>query len=112
MTVRTWLGRELVRGRYFDEALPAIAEVDPIESIDPAATLFYRGACYHALLMKEEALADLRRLLENEKQCPVRYSRTAQMMIADIKPLKEDSLDEISRIMTDVTRRLGSWTHR
>ena len=28
------------------------------------------------------------------------------MMVADIKPLKEDTLDEISRIMTDVTRRL------
>ncbi|MCG8648614.1 MAG: hypothetical protein MI861_02210, partial [Pirellulales bacterium] len=67
---------------------------------------FYRGACYHALLMKKEALADLRRLLENEKDCPVRFTRTAQMMVADIKPLKEDSLDEISRIMTDVTRRL------
>ncbi len=106
MTVRTWLGRELVRGRFYDEALPAIAEVDPLESIDPAATLFYRATCYHALLMKEEALADLRRLLENESDCPVRYVRTAQMMVADIKPLKEDSLDEISRIMTDVTRRL------
>jgi TolA-binding protein len=28
------------------------------------------------------------------------------MMVADIKPLKEDTLDEISRLMTDVTRRL------
>jgi hypothetical protein len=106
MSVRTWLGRELVRHRLFDEALPVIAEVDPTQSIDPAATLFYRGACYHALLMKKEALADLRRLLENDDDCPVRFSRTAQLMIADIKPLKEDSLDEISRIMTDVTRRL------
>ncbi len=106
MTVRTWLGRELVRARFFDEALPVIAEVDPVESIDPAATLFYRGACYHTLLMKKEALADLRRLLENDNKCPVRFARTAQLMIADIKPLKEDSLDEISRLMTDVTRRL------
>ncbi len=106
MSVRTWLGRELVRARYFDEALPTFAEVDPVESVDPASTLFYRGACYHAMLMKDEALADLRRLLENKDECPVRFARTAQMMIADIKPLKEDSLDEISRIMTDVTRRL------
>jgi tetratricopeptide (TPR) repeat protein len=106
MSVRTWLGRELVRARLYDEALPVIAEVDPVESIDPASTLFYRGACYHALLMKKEALADLRRLLENDEDCPVRFSRTAQLMVADIKPLKEDSLDEISRIMTDVTRRL------
>ncbi|WP_231615412.1 hypothetical protein [Novipirellula artificiosorum] len=106
MTLRTWLGRELVRSRLYDEALPVIAEVDATESIDPAAVLFYRGACYHALLMKTEALADLRRLLENEDESPIRFTRTAQMMIADIKPLKEDSLDEISRIMTDVSRRL------
>jgi tetratricopeptide (TPR) repeat protein len=106
MTVRTWLGRQLVRARLYDEALPVIAEVAPEESIDPAAALFYRGACYHALLMKKEALADLRRLLENKDNCPVRFARTAEMMIADIKPLKQDSLDEISRMMTDVTRRL------
>ena len=106
MSLRTWLGRELVRNRLFDEALPAIAEVDPTETIDPASVLYYRGACYHALLMKKEALADLRRLLENEDECPIRFVRTAKMMIADIKPLKEDTLDEISRLMTDVTRRL------
>jgi tetratricopeptide (TPR) repeat protein len=106
MSVRTWLGRELVRQRFYDEALPVIAEVDASESLDPAASLFYRGACYHALLMKDEALADLRRLLENEDDSPIRFTRTAQMMVTDIKPLKEDSLDEISRIMTDVTRRL------
>ena len=106
MSVRTWLGRELVRERFFDEALPTFAEVDPTESIDPAATLFYRGACYHALLMKDEALNDLQRLLENEEDAPVRFTRTAKMMVADIQPLEEDSLDEISRLMTDVTRRL------
>ena len=106
MSLRTWLGRELVRSRLYDEALPVIAEVDPTESVDPASVLFYRGACYHALLMKKEALADLRMLLENKDECPIRFVRTSQLMVADIKPLKEDSLDEISRLMTDVTRRL------
>lgn len=106
MSVRVWLGRELVRARLYDEALPVIAEVDPVETIDPASALYYRAVCYHALLMKSEALADLRRLLENEDQTPLRFSRTAQLMVADLKPLKEDSLDEISRLMTDVTRRL------
>jgi hypothetical protein len=106
MSLRTWLGRKLVRARLYDEALPVIAEVNPTESIDPASVMFYRGACYHALMMKKESLADLRKLLENEDDCPVRFNRTAQLMIADIQPLKEDSLDEISRLMTDVTRRL------
>ncbi|MEO1619374.1 MAG: hypothetical protein AAFV88_26315, partial [Planctomycetota bacterium] len=64
------------------------------------------GVCYHALLMKKEALQDLRALLENEDACPVRFSRLAKLMVADIKPLKEDSLDEIARLMTDVSRRL------
>ncbi len=105
-SIRVWLGRELVRKRLYDEALPTFAEVDPVESIDPASVLFYRGACYHALLMKKEALVDLRRLLENKDASPVRYTKTAELMIADIKPLKEDSLDEISRMMIDVSRRL------
>ena len=105
-SVRTWLGRELVRVRLYDEALLAFKEVDPAASADPAATLFFRGACYHALLQKKEAIVDLQRLLENEKDCPIRFTRTAQLMVADISPMKEDSLDEISRLMTDVTRRL------
>ena len=100
------MGRLLVRQRLFDEALPIIAEVDPSECVDPASSLFFRGACYHALLMKKEALSDLRTLLENEDSVPRRYARTAKLMIADLKPLKEDSLDEISRLMNDVTRRL------
>lgn len=106
MSARVWVARELVRGRFYDEALPVIAEVDPVQTVDPAAVLFYRGVCYHALLMKKEALADLRRLLEHEDDIPRRYARTASMMIADLKPLEEDSLDEISRLMTDVSRRL------
>ena len=105
-SARSWLARELVYGRLYDEALPIFADVDATDVVDPAAVLFYRGVCRHSLLYKKEALADLRRLLENEDDAPLRFVRTAQLMIADIKPLKDDSLDEVSRLMTDVTRRL------
>ncbi|MEO9593197.1 hypothetical protein [Rhodopirellula bahusiensis] len=104
--LRTWIGRELVRARYYDEALPIFAEVDPMICPDPATLLFYRGACYHAQLKIKDSLSDLRRLLQRKDQIPARYARTAEMMVADIKPLKKDSLDEISRLMSDVTRRL------
>ena len=105
-TTAAWLGRQLARNRLFDEAIVAFTTVDPTATFDPASVFFYRGACYHALLNKDAAIADLEKLLENEDDCPVRYTRTAKMMLADLKPLKEDSLDEISRIMGDVTRRL------
>ena len=105
-TAAAWIGRQLARNRLFDEAIIAFATVDPVATLDPASAFFYRGACHHALLNKDAAIADLERLLENEEDCPVRYTRTAKMMLADLKPLKEDSLDEISRIMGDVTRRL------
>jgi hypothetical protein len=105
-STRTWLARELVRAKLYDEALPVFDTVEATDSIDPASVLFYRAVCRHSLLMKKESLEDLRRLLENEADSPVRFVRTAHLMVSDIKPLKEDSLDEISRLMTDVTRRL------
>jgi transcription initiation factor TFIID subunit TAF12 len=49
----------------------------------------------------------LGKLLEREIDLPTRYAITARLMEADIKPLKEDSLDEISRLMNDVERRLA-----
>ncbi|MDC0295484.1 hypothetical protein OAL35_01365 [bacterium] len=105
-TFLTWIGRELARQRFYDEALSALDSIAPEKSIDPATALFFRGVCHHALLNKEDALGDLSRLLENEEACPTRYLRTAKMMVADLQPLKKDSLDEISRIMSDVSRRL------
>ena len=94
------------QNRFFDEASAAFGNVDPLSTLDPAPSLFYRAASHHALLNKDDAISDLNLLLENEDQCPERYRRTAKMMLADLQPLKEDSLDEISRIMGDVTRRL------
>lgn len=103
---RLWAGRALVRVRLFDEALPLIESLEPIDVIAPADLLFYRGVCYHALLKKDETIEDLSALLERKEQIPQRFARTAELMLADIEPLKEDSLDEIARLMNDVSRRL------
>src|SRR5207249_11612132 len=47
------------------------------------------------------------KLLERESELPRRYATLAHLMEADIKPLKEDSLDEIARLMDDIRRRLA-----
>ena len=105
-TFRLSAGRELVRRGLYDEALPLLAEIDPSSCFDPAAVMFYRGACYHGLRMKKEAMGDLRKLLRREDDLPRRFARTAKMLVADIRSLEEGSLDDISRKMSDVRRRL------
>jgi TolA-binding protein len=57
--------------------------------------------------MKQPCEDSLRKLLEREMELPSRYAITAKLMLSDIEPLKEDSLDEVARMMNDVERRLS-----
>ncbi|MEM6691303.1 MAG: hypothetical protein AAF664_17890 [Planctomycetota bacterium] len=106
-SLRTWLGRRLVQSRLFDEAIPVLAEMAPDKSVLPAEALFYRASAYQAMVQKDEAVKDLRDLLRLEGEVPRRFKQTAKMMLADWKPYKEGSLDEVSRLMGDVRRRLS-----
>ena len=98
---KLWVARDLVRLRFYDEAMPMLQGIDATATVDPAGLMFYRAAASHALLDKETAISDLEKLLENEDAAPLRFIRTARLMLADIKPLKKDSLNEISRLMGD-----------
>jgi hypothetical protein len=104
--VKLWLGRELVRGDRFDEALPLLADLDVGTAVDPATLLFHRAACQHWLLDTAGAIDSLDALLEREAEIPVRYGRVARLLRADVEKLREDSLDHIARRMRDLTRRL------
>lgn len=100
-------GRWLAQHAFYDEALEALKGLQPADVVDPASLLFYRGVACHHLLRKEECLACVQRLLENESLIPRRYATLARLMEADLRPLKPDSLDEVSRLMADIRRRLG-----
>jgi hypothetical protein len=105
-SVRLACGRAFAQRRMYDEALEALTGLELAQVCDPASLLFYRASAEHHLLKKTECLANLKLLLEREDELPVRYRQITQLMQADIAPLKEDSLDEIARLMTDVQRRL------
>ena len=104
--VRLAYGRAYGQRRMFDEALETLSGVDLQQTVDPSSWLFYRATAEHHLRKKNECLDNLSRLLEREEELPSRYRQLAKLMSTDIKPLKEDSLDEITRMMTDVGRRL------
>ena len=99
--------RYMVHHGLYDEALQRLLPLAQESTSDPATWLFCMGVCQHHLMQRTACLETLEKLLERETELPTRYAITARLMQADIKPFKEDSLDEIARMMNDVERRLA-----
>lgn len=101
-----YVGTFLTQAEFFDEGLALFEKTKPQKLVDPASYFFHKAVCEHRLLKAKEGLATLKQLLENTIDAPVRYSTVADLMKADLEKLKEKSLDEVSRMMSDVERRL------
>lgn len=104
--VRMYYARYLVRRQMFDIALYEFDEIDMQQLIDPAEGLFHKAVCEHALLLRKDGLETLDALLNNTQSVPSRYKNVASLMQIDLERLKEQSLDEVARKMSDVERRL------
>ncbi len=105
--LRLYWGASLARADLVDEAQELLRDLVAADVVDPATLLFFQGVAAHRLFDKERCEATIKSLLENEDKIPVRYASVAKLMLADIEPLKPDSLDEVTRMMDDVRRRLG-----
>ena len=103
--VRLLYGRWLARQKLFDEALAELEKLDINSVLDRVALLYHRGLMQHQLLKSRECIGTLSTLLEQEDGLPRRYAVLSRMMLADMQQLEKDSLDEISRMMSDVQRR-------
>ncbi len=98
-------GRWLARHTRYEQALTTMAELAVEDVVDPAALLFYRGLSQHRLVRVEASVESLQQLLEHEDALPQRFASLGRLMLADMRGLESDSLDEIARIMQDVSRR-------
>lgn len=105
--LRLLYGRWLTDHQLYNEALDQLQSLEPQDVVDPALLLFFRSAVHHRLLQKDEAIATITRLLENEQDIPHRYATVARLMEADLRPLEPDSLNEITRLMDSIHIRLG-----
>lgn len=108
--LRLFLARHLVQNQMYDEAMMLFEQISLSRVLDPATLLFYKAVCQHQLIQKEDCLESANRLLENETRIPRRFAMLAKLMVADIGKLKEDSLDEVARLMNDIQRR--QYLHR
>ena len=103
--VRLLFGRWLSQNQFYDEALEQLNLVDIDTVMAPESVLFYRALAEHQLLQKSECQSSIETLLQHEDDLPVRFTVVAKIMQADLTPVKDGSLDEISRMMKDIYRR-------
>ena len=103
---RLAIGRQLAQNQLYDEAIEMLEPLDVDQIVDPSTLLFYRAVALHHVLRRDECVAAADQLLQREDELVSRYAVLSRLMRADIKPLEEDSLDEIARLMNDVKRRL------
>ena len=99
------LMRWLIKQKLYDEALEQAKSLRVDDVIDPVTLIFSRALAYHQLSQKGPCVLNCRQLLEREPELAKRIASLTQMMLADIEPLTDDTLDEIARLMNDVHRR-------
>lgn len=104
--LRLFVGRFLAQRQLYEEALEVLVAVDPKQVVDPASYFFQRAICEHQLLKKSDAMKSLGNLLDNTQNVPERYKAVALLMRHDIEQLKDASLGEVAKKMSDVERRL------
>lgn len=98
--------RWMTQHRLFDEALAIFDTLSPEEVIDPAGLFFYRAVCQSQLLQRQKALDSLSLLLNHTAEVPQRFRLVAEILQAELQKQKDDDLGHISRLMSDVERRL------
>lgn len=104
--IRLFLGRQLVERLLFDEAHDVLAAAEPRQVVDPPALFFHRAVAAQGLLEIPAALEALDSLQKRTENVPLRYATTATLMQAELQNLKEKSLGEVARMMSDSERRL------
>src|SRR4051812_29832427 len=82
--------RALTHRRVYEEALDTLKLFNPEQVVDPAAYLFHRAVCEHAMLRKPEATKSIMRLLhEAVNLAPERYKTVAALMLVDMQTWKD-----------------------
>jgi hypothetical protein len=99
--------RALANRRVHEEALDTLKLVQPEQVVAPAAYLFHRAVCEHALLQRQEASRTINRLLDDTgSDSPERYKTVSGLMLLDMQTWKDKDLGTIARKMGNIERRL------
>jgi hypothetical protein len=102
----TAYAKSLSNRKVYEEAVEVLKGVRPENVVDPAAYYFHKAVGEHGMLNRLEAMRSIFHLLDDVPDAPDRYRLLAVLMIDDMGRWQDKSLDEISRKMKNVERRL------
>ncbi len=105
--LKLYLAWRLVQANLYDEAWDLLENRPTEPCLAPSILLFCRAVAAHRLLLEKESLEALDVLNSGETEASRRHQELARLMEEDLKRLKKDSPEHISRRMEDIERRLG-----
>ena len=98
--------RILLNRRAYDEGLDVLKLFRPQQVAEPAAYLFHRAVCEHALLQKDETTQTINKLLTDALDAPQRYKTVSMLMLLDMQNWEDKDLGAVARMMKQVEERL------
>jgi hypothetical protein len=98
--------RSMSNRRGHEIALDVLKSFKAEQVVDPAAFLFHKAVCEHALTQKDEANKTIARLIYDAVDSPERYKTVGALMMLDMQTWKAKDLAAVGRIMDNIERRL------
>jgi hypothetical protein len=91
-----------------EEALDALKNITSEQVVEPAAYFFTKSVAEHKLMLREQAISSIARLLDDVSDAPDRYRMVATLMFFDMQQWSKDDKDlsNIGRLMDNSGRRL------
>jgi hypothetical protein len=100
--------RLLVDRRLYEEALVTLRSIQPEAVVDPAAYYFYRAVCENRLVLKDDGLGSIHRLLVSVTAAPERYKTVASLMQDEMEKWEDQDLAYVARRMQEIESRLDN----
>lgn len=98
----------LVDRRLFEEALLTLRSVQPELVVDPAAYYFFKAVCENRLVLKDDGLGSIHRLLTSVTEAPERYKAVAVLMQDEMEKWEDQDLAYVARRMQEIEGRLDN----
>lgn len=100
--------KALVDRRLYEEALAILRATQPEQVVDPSSYYFSRAVCENRLLLKEDGMKSIHRLLVSVPDAPERHKAVAALMQDEMEKWEDQDLAYVARRMQEIEGRLDN----